>query len=230
VEDDDVGKMIQLTSNGDRVAGYLAEPASGHGPAVVVLQEWWGLVDHIKDVADRFAAEGFVALAPDLYRGQSAASPDAAGRLMMALDIDRAVRDVRAAVDYLLILPAVTSSRVGVIGFCMGGQLALATACADARIGACADFYGVHPSVKLELGDLEAPVLGVFAENDTFVTPEVARKLAGDLRSARKQVDLWIVPGVTHAFFNDTRPDVYDVGAAAEAWSRTLTFFRASLA
>jgi len=223
------GQMIEFGSNGGAAKGYLATPATANGHAVIVLQEWWGLVDHIKQVADRFAGEGFVALAPDLYRGETADGPDAAGRMMMALDIQRAVADVRAATDYLLELPAVTSSKVAVIGFCMGGQLALASACADPRVGACADFYGVHPNAQLDFSKLEAPVLGLFAEKDGFVTPDVARKLKQDLQNAGARIDFHIYPNVDHAFFNDSRPEAYDAGAARDAWNRTLSFFRAEL-
>jgi len=224
------GRMVEFASNGSTARGYLAKPRSGSGPGVIVLQEWWGLVDHIKAVADRFAAEGYVALAPDLYHGESTTRPDEAWRLMMALDIPRAVRDVRGAISYLLEHGSARPGKVAIIGFCMGGQLALATACADARVGACADFYGVHPQAKLDFASLRAPVLGIFAENDGFVTPAVARKLEADLQAAGKPTDFQIFPGVDHAFFNDSRPDVYNPAAASQAWRRTLTFFQANLA
>ncbi|MBW2280659.1 MAG: dienelactone hydrolase family protein [Deltaproteobacteria bacterium] len=224
------GELIEFPSNGSTTPGYLSKPASGSGPAVIVIQEWWGLVDHIKQVADRFAAEGFVALAPDMYHGESTDSPDDAGRLMMALDIDRAATDLSGAVGYLCGLDEVTAAKVGTVGFCMGGQLALATACRSEQVGACADFYGVHPNVTLDFSALRAPVLGVFAENDEFVSPEVARKLEHDLKSAGAQTDFHIYPGVDHAFFNDSRPDVYNESAANDAWQRTVEFFRAHLA
>jgi carboxymethylenebutenolidase len=223
------GQMVEFASNGSTARGYLAKPVSGSGPGVIVLQEWWGLVDHIKQVADRFADAGFVALAPDLYQGTSVSKPDDAGRLMMALDIDRAVRDARGAITYVLANGALPG-KVATIGFCMGGQLALATACADARVGACADFYGVHPQAKLDFAKLQAPVLGIFAENDGFVTPAVARKLASDLQAAGKRTDFHIYPGVDHAFFNDTRPEVYNAPAASDAWKRTVAFFQSNLA
>lgn len=221
------GQMVEFASNGSSAQGYLATPEGGSGPAVIVLQEWWGLVDHIKAVADRFAAEGYVALAPDLYHGESTTSPDDAGRMMMALDIERAAKDTAGAVEYLVGLDAVTSDKVCTIGFCMGGQLSLAAGCSSDKVGACADFYGVHPNVTLDFGRLRAPVLGLFAENDGFVTPEVARKLQADLEAAGVQTDFHIYPGVDHAFFNDSRPDVYDADAAKDAWQRTLQFFRA---
>jgi carboxymethylenebutenolidase len=230
------GREIEFTSGGgleggepERVRAYLATPASGHGPGVLVIQEWWGLVDHVTDVCDRFAREGFVALAPDLYRGQTASDPDAAGRLMMGLEIPRAARDLDGAVRALLDLPETDGPKVGAVGFCMGGQLALFAATRNPAIGAVVDFYGVHPNVKLDLAGLQAAVLGIFAERDSFVPPEVARKLEADLHAAGKRAVCEVYPGVDHAFFNDTRPDVYDATAAARAWSDTLAFLRAEL-
>jgi len=224
------GREIEFASNGDTVKGYLAVPRSGRGPGVLVIQEWWGLVDHIRDVCDRFAREGFVALAPDLYRGETASDPDGAGRLMMGLEIPRAARDLDGAVKALLDQPAVDGARLGAVGFCMGGQLALFAATRNRRIGAVVDFYGVHPNVKLDLTGLQASVLGIFAERDSFVTPAVADKLAADLRAAGKSVHCEIYPRVDHAFMNDSRPDVYDAAAAARAWSQALAFLRAELA
>ena len=224
------GREIRFGSQGDPVAGYLSLPASGRGPGVLVIQEWWGLVDHIRDVCDRFSREGFVALAPDLYRGERAGDPDSAGRLMMGLEIPRAARDLDAAVLALLGNEAVVGPRLGAVGFCMGGQLALFAATRNPRIGAVVDFYGIHPNVTLDLSGLGASVLGIFAERDGFVSPEVARKLEADLHAAGKRARFEIYPGVDHAFFNDTRPDVYDAKAAARAWAETLAFLRAELA
>ena len=220
------GTMVEFASDGAPGAGYLAVPALGGGPGVVVLQEWWGLVDHIREVADRFAAEGFVALAPDLYRGESAASPDDAGKLMMALDIGRVEKDLRGAVRYLLGRADVTTARVGTVGFCMGGQLSLYAACENPAVGACVVFYGIHPNVKPNLSALEAPVLGFFAERDAFVPPAAARQLERDLAAAGKSAEVTVFDGADHAFFNDTRPDVYHPGHAAACWSRMLAFFR----
>ncbi len=223
------GQLVEFPSNGSTTQGYLSRPESGSGPGVVVIQEWWGLVDHIKAVADRFASEGFVALAPDLYRGESTSNPDDAGRLMMALDIDRAARDLVGAVEYLMGSGAATGETVGVVGFCMGGQLALAAGCKSPKVGACVDFYGVHPNVTLDFSALSAPVLGLFGEKDEFVSPEVARKLERDIRSAGKQIEVHIYPNVGHAFFNNTRPDAYSADDARDSWERTVRFFRTHL-
>lgn len=220
------GQMVEFASNGGTSHGYLATPPSGSGPGVIVIQEWWGLVDHIKEVVDRFAVEGYVALAPDLYHGQAAAEPDEAGKLMMALNIDQAAKDLRGAVSYLISLPETDTRTVGAIGFCMGGQLALyaATVSPD-QVSAVADFYGIHPNVQLNLGALKAAVMGAFAEKDGFVTPEAARDLEGQLRAHGVTTDFKIYPGTDHAFFNDTRPEAYNANAATDAWRRTLRLF-----
>lgn len=223
-----MGEMVQFPFAGGTTGGYLAESKQGSGPGVIVLQEWWGLVDHIKDVCDRFAAEGFVALAPDMYHGKSAKSPDEAGKLMMALRIDEAERDLGAAVDYLETQDSTTSKKVGVVGFCMGGALALYAATKNSKIGACVVFYGIHPKVKPDLPNLHAPVLGNYAENDRSVPPAVVHDLEKQLRDLGKQVDMKIYDA-DHAFFNDTRPEVYNAEASADAWQRTIAFLRENL-
>lgn len=229
-----MGEMVTFPSNGHEAGGYLAVPAGGSGPGVVVIQEWWGLVPHIKDVCDRFAGEGFVALAPDLYHGTTVANsePDEAGKLMMALNIEQATKDMSGAVDFLRGHDAVTSDQVGVVGFCMGGGLALALACErpDA-IGACVPFYGVipWPNLQPDWSKLDCPVLGHFAEEDSMFGPEMVRQLEDRLRSEGKEVDLFIHPGVQHAFFNDTRPEVHDVEVSAQAWESTIGFLRRNL-
>ena len=225
-----MGAMVEYAANGKTTGGYLAIPASGSGPGVIVIQEWWGLVPHVKDVADRFAGEGFVALAPDMYHGRSTTSPDEAGKLMMALEIGRAERDLRGAIDFLLARDDVAGERVGTVGFCMGGQLSLFAACVNPNVGACVDFYGIHPNVTPDLASLQAPVLGFFAERDGFVTPEAARRLEADLRAAGKEVEITVFDGADHAFFNDSRPDVYHAACADECWSRMIAFYRRHLA
>ncbi|HEX8559600.1 MAG TPA: dienelactone hydrolase family protein [Pyrinomonadaceae bacterium] len=223
------GQMIEFQSNGGTARGYLALPESGRGPGVVVIQEWWGLVPHIKDVADRFAREGFVALAPDLYHGDVARSPDEAGKLMMALDIARTEKDLRGAVRHLLSHEATEGASVGTVGFCMGGVLSLYAASKNEQVGACVVFYGIHPKVEPDFAALRAPVLGLYAERDGSVPPSAVHALEEKLREHGKSVEMHIYPGTEHAFFNDTRPGVYDASAAADAWRRTLEFFRAHL-
>ncbi len=227
-----MGELVSFPSNGHEAGGYLALPVSGQGPAVVVIQEWWGLVPHIEQVCDRFAAEGFVALAPDLYHGAKVANsePDEAGKLMMALNTDQAVKDMSGAVDFLLGNDAVSSSSVGVVGFCMGGGLALALACArpDA-VSACCPFYGVMPwpSLQPDYSKLEASVLGHFAEDDTMFTPAMVRELERRLRAEGKEVELIIHTDTDHAFFNDTRPEVHDAEASSRAWDSVVPFLKA---
>ena len=221
--------MVRFSTNGTTGSGYLAGSKSGVGPGVIVIQEWWGLVDHIKDVVDRLGAAGFVALAPDLYDGQTTDSPDDAGRLMMALEIESAEQKLRGAIEYLLGRDDVSGTTVGTVGFCMGGQLSLYAACANSKVGACVDFYGIHPNVKPDLGSLKAPVLGFFAENDAFVTPNVARRLETDLVAAGKQVELTVFDGADHGFFNDTRHQVYHAAYARQCWERMMLFFNQHL-
>lgn len=218
------GQMVEFSSNGGTTRGYLAIPAKGSGPGVVVIQEWWGLVFHIKDICDRFAVEGYVALAPDLYHGESTKSPDEAGKLMMALNIDQAEKDLRGAIQYLLSNPATTSKKVGTVGFCMGGALSLYAASKNDQVGACVVFYGIHPNVKPDLPNLKAPVLGVYAEKDKFASPATVRELEQQLKALSKSVEIHIYPDTDHAFFNDTRPDVYNRPAAEDAWRRTIQF------
>ncbi len=222
------GKMVEFPSNGHTCAGYLSTPA-GKGPGVLVLQEWWGLVDHIKDVADRFASEGFVALAPDLYHGKSTKSPDEAGKLFMALNIAQTEKDLRGAIQHLLTLDETEGQKVGTVGFCMGGQLSLYAACANPSVGACVNYYGIHPNVHPAIARLQAPVLGFFAEKDSSVTPQVVRELEKQLKSAGKQAEFHIYPNVGHAFFNDKRPDVYHEASAKQSWARMIQFFREHL-
>lgn len=223
------GEMIEFAVGSGTAPGYLARPASGTGPGLVVLQEWWGLVDHIKDVVDRFSAEGFVALAPDLYHGDSTTNPDDAGRKMMALDIERAGRDVAAAVAHLQGLDAVSPKKVATMGFCMGGQLALQAAVEHGDTVSCAvDFYGIHPNVQLDFAKLKVPVLAHFGRSDEFVNEEAANGLVEAVRGAGGQIDPHFYE-TGHAFFNDARPEAYDQASAGVAMTRTLEFLRAQL-
>ena len=223
-----MGEMVQFPFDGGNTGGYLATPKQG-GPGVIVIQEWWGLVDHIKDVCDRFAEEGFVALAPDMYHGKTTKSPDEAGKLMMALRVDQAEKDLSGAVDYLLTSDSTTSKKIGVVGFCMGGALSLFAATKNENIGACVVFYGIHPKVQPDLPNLNAPVLGLFGEKDKSVPPDAVHELERKIKDQGKQVEMKIYPGADHAFFNDTRPEVYKAEAAADAWQRTIAFLRQHL-
>jgi len=219
--------MVDFPSNGGTTKGYLSLPASGKGPGVLVLQEWWGLVGHIKNVADRFAAAGYSALAPDLYHGQTANEPDGAGKLFMALNIAQAEKDLRGAAKHLA--PHSSTAKLGAVGFCMGGQLALFAGCVSDYVGAVVDFYGIHPNVKPDYSKLSGPVLGLFAEKDGFVKPEDARAMEAAVKAAGKSVEVHIYPGVDHAFFNDENKAAYDKATADDAWRRTLAHFQKNL-
>jgi carboxymethylenebutenolidase len=227
-----MGSMIEFASNGSTDAGYLAAPTAGTGPGVVVIQEWWGLVDHVKDVCDRLAAEGFVALAPDLYHGVKTTSPDEAGELMMALELGRSAMDMSGAVDEV----AARSSGhgVGVVGFCMGGGLALMLASQRPdKVRAAVPFYGVIPweGAQVDFTALTGAVLGHFAGRDEAASPEAARELVRRFHEAgNADVDVHIYPETDHAFFNDTRPEVHDPEASALAWQRTIEFLRSRIA
>lgn len=222
--------MIEFPSNGSADQGYLAIPASGSGPGVVVIQEWWGLVPHITDVCDRFAAAGFVALAPDLYRGKKTTEPDEAGKQMMALQLDQAARDMSGAVDELRRRSG--HETLGVVGFCMGGGLALvlATQRPDA-IAACVPFYGIvpWPDVQPDYSKMRAHVLAHIAERDDYFGPEPAATLEKQLKDLGLDVEFDVYPGVEHAFFNDTRPEVHDEAASSLAWQRTIDFLHTHL-
>ena len=225
------GSTVEFPSNGHQAQGYLSLPPGGSGPGVVVIQEWWGLVDHIRDVCDRLAAEGFVALAPDLYHGETTTEPDEAGKLMMELDIERAAKDMSGAVDYLLGHDAVESDKVGAIGFCMGGALVLVLAARNgSKVGAVVPFYSAFATEVPDLSGIEAPVLGHFGELDDFAPPEKARDLEDTIREqAGVECTFHIYRNAGHAFANDSRPEAHHPEHAAKAWELTLQFLRANL-
>jgi carboxymethylenebutenolidase len=221
---------VTFPSNGNEAHGYLTIPESGSGPGVIVIQEWWGLVDHIKDVADRFAAEGFVALVPDLYHGATTTEPDEAGKLMMSMNIDRAGRDMSGAVDK--VAEVAGQDRVGVTGFCMGGGLAIIVAAQRPdKVKAVVPWYGLIPwaGAEPDYSRLDAALLGHYAGNDEYFSPEMAEGLEQQLKDLGKDATVHVVEGADHAFFNDTRPEVYDPGASAACWQETLDFLRGKL-
>lgn len=224
------GHEINLTTRaGADARGYLSVPASGSGRGVVVVHEAWGLSDWIRNVCDRLSREGFVALAPDLYAGRATRELDEALELMGAIEIPDTLAIIDDAITAVLGHDAVEGSRVGCLGFCMGGALALGAACRNRRIGATIDCYGVHPKVDLDLAALESPVLGIFAECDEYVDSEAVRQLQADLDAAEKRAHFTVHLGVQHAFMNESRPEVYDAPTATEAWRELLAFLRAEL-
>ena len=222
------GEMVSFQSNGAQAEGYLSIPQSGKGPGVVVIQEWWGLVPHIKDVADRFAGEGYSALAPDLYHGKTTTEPDEAGKLMISMNIEQAAKDLRGASEYLRSHDA-TTGKLGSVGFCMGGGLSLYLATIT-PVDACVVYYGVLPgTAEPDFGKLAGPVLGHFGEDDAFVPPHAAQALEKRIHDAGKHAQFYLYESVGHAFFNDTRPEAYSAGAAVTSWERTLAFYRQHL-
>jgi carboxymethylenebutenolidase len=229
-----MGEIIEFPINGTNGSGYLAEPAGGatSGAGVIVLQEWWGLVPQIKRTCDRFAAAGFTALAPDLYHGTTVplTEPDDAGKEMMALKMDTTAKELSGAVDELLVRTG--RPKVGVVGFCMGGGLALVlgTQRPDA-VAAVVPAYGLipWPDVQPDYSKLTAAVQAHVAEEDGFFTPEDARNLEARLRALGKDVEFFHYEGAGHAFFNEDRPEAYHPAAADQLWERTVAFLRAQL-
>ncbi len=218
-------QMIEFSANGQSVPGYLAMPDDKNmHPGIVVIQEWWGLVPHIMNVAERFAREGFVALVPDLYHGKKSTEPDEARKLVMALDHRRAVEEIAASARYLKGMDRITPKKVGVVGFCMGGGLALAAAAHDGDVGATVDFYG-RPLDANDTAKLHAPVLGLYAEHDHGTTPEMLKAFEQELAKSKVPYEIHVYPGTQHAFFNDTR-EAYNAEAAKDTWQKTLAWFR----
>ncbi len=222
------GQMVSFSSNGGTAEGYLAKPASGKGPGVIVIQEWWGLNDNIKGIADRFAAEGYLALAPDLYHGNVTAEPDEAGKMMMAMKMDEAAKDMAGAYDYLKKHAACTG-KVGSVGFCLGGGLSLYVSTLR-PVDATVIYYGALPGVQPDLSKVAGPVLGHYAQNDGWASPEAAAALEKQLRDLGKSVEFHQYAGTEHAFFNDTRPEVYNAAASKQTWERTIAFYKKHLA
>ena len=229
-----MGEMIEFPSNGGTGHGYMATPSTGAGSTsgILVLQEWWGLVDQITRTCDRVAEAGFSALAPDLYHGTKVplTEPDEAGKQMMALSMDTAAKDLSGAVDELI--RRTGRPHVGVIGFCMGGGLALvlATQRPDA-VKAVVPAYGLipWPDARPDYAAMDAAVLGHAAGDDDYFTPEAARQLEAELRGLGKDVEFHIYPGAGHAFFNEDRPEAYHEESAGQLWDRSTEFFRNTL-
>jgi carboxymethylenebutenolidase len=227
-----MGEMVGYASNGGRSEGYLAVPGQPNGLAVIVIQEWWGLVGHIRDIADRFATAGYLTLAPDLYHGVQATEPDHAGKLMMGLAMDQAGRDIAAAAAYLAARINETTpgavAAVGTVGFCMGGSLALWSVTLSEHVKAAIGFYPAIPWERMSptwqnyAG--KAAIIHC-AEGDGGCDAPGIQQARAAIDAAGGRCQLYDYPGTGHAFFNDERPEVYDRQAAELAWSRSLEFF-----
>jgi len=221
---------IEFPAGEGNASGYLAVPDSQRGPATIVLQEWWGLDAHIRSICDRFAAAGFFALAPDLYRGETASQPSEAEQKMMALSMEEAEKDMCGAADYLRSQPGVEGAGVGSVGFCLGGGLSVWAAARCPAIAATVTFYYVMPHGKPDFSAIKGPVLGHFGTADEFVPVEDANALQSEMRDAGVRVSFQFYENAGHAFFNDTnRLGTYDEQAAQLAWERTLSFLREAL-
>jgi carboxymethylenebutenolidase len=211
--------------------GYLAVPAGEQGPGVIVLQEWWGLDAHIRSICDRLASEGFFALAPDLYQGETTTQPSEAEQKMMALSMDQAEQDMCGAAAYLSSQAGVEGSGVGSVGFCLGGGLSLWAAATCPQITAAVTYYYVMPHGKPDFTNISGPILGHFGAADAFIPTDDAHKLEAELRDAGAEVTFHFYEGAGHAFFNDTnRLGTYDKDAAETSWQRTVSFLRSALA
>src|SRR5918994_5910374 len=220
--------VVEFEANGGTSTGYLAEP-EGEGAGVVVLQEWWGVDDHIRDVCDRFAREGFVALAPDLFHGETTEQPDEAQQKLMALSMDEAEKEMRGAVRYLLDHPK-CNGKVGSVGFCMGGGLSVWAAASNPEIGAAVTYYYVMPHGKPDFSKIEAPVLGHFCTADDFISREDAKALEAELQEAGVDAAFEYYEGGQHAFANDhDRLGTYHEGHARAAWEKTTDFLEQHL-
>ncbi len=226
--------MVQYPSEGVTVRAYLVG-AKGNAkrPAIIVVQEWWGLNDHMKDVATRYAKEGYVAIVPDLYSrlgNKVTTSPDEAGKLMGMLRQEDGLKDLQATIVYLQTVPEVDAARIGVTGFCMGGSYALMLPCVNSSIKAAVPFYGQVPNPDTPLQKLACPVLYIYGEDDGWITKADVQRLANALKKYNKAGEIKTYSGAPHAFFNDTRKDVYKPAEAKDAWTRTLAFFKKHLA
>lgn len=222
------GEIVSFASNGGSAEGYLAKPSAAKAPGVIVIQEWWGLNDNIKGIADRFAAAGYVALAPDLYHGQIAAEPDEAMKMMMAMKMDVAAKDMTGAYDYLKQHDASTG-KMGSVGFCLGGGLSLYLSTLR-PMDATVIFYGALPGVQPDLSKLKGPVLGHYAENDDWASPAAAKALEDQIKEAASvATEFHQYAGTHHGFFNDTRSEVHAPEASKQAWERTLAFYKQHL-
>lgn len=216
------------SKSGSEVSGELAEPSgSDKAPAVVLLQEWWGLNDHIRSLVDRMAKEGFLVVAPDLYHGKVTKDPTEAGKLMSELDTMKAVDEIAGAVAYLKSHPR-SNGKVGVMGFCMGGALSFASACHIEGLGAVVPFYGIPPADKVDYSKVTAPIMTHVAKNDEWVTVEKVEEIKKQLESRGHPIEVHVYDA-QHAFVNDTRPEVYHAENAKLAWERTVAFFKKHL-
>lgn len=220
------GRMVSFGAPPETVSGYLAAPeGGGKRPGLVVIQEWWGLDDFVKGKADHFASLGYVALAPDLYRGKVATDSDTAHQLMMGLDPERALRDLRAAVASLAARPDVDASKIGSVGWCMGGGYSLRLALAEPRLAAAAIYYGRLVTDDKQIAGLRVPLLGNFGGKDQGPDPASVREFERKAKAAGRSVDFKIYPAAGHGFASAKDPKIFRAEDARDADRRTEEFF-----
>jgi carboxymethylenebutenolidase len=223
-------EMVSYKSGSETVSGYLALPeGGGKHPAVVVIHEWWGLNDWVKEEAQKFAGEGYVALAVDLYRGKATTSPDEAHELMRGLPDDRGMRDLEAAFAYLASRPDVKADKIGSVGWCMGGGWSLKFAENEPKLAACIVNYGSLPSESATIAKIKAPVLGNFGGEDRGIPADSVRAFESAMKADGKTVDIKIYDRAGHAFENPNNKQGYRADAAADAWARMTAFFKKTL-
>ncbi len=227
-----VAQEVTFASKACQLKAYVTHQGGGAPrPAVIVVQEWWGLDDHIRDVARRFAQEGFFAVAPDLYSRlghQVTKDPNVAGDLMSKLPLADGIEDLLSTIAWIKSQKEANGARIGVIGFCMGGSYAMALPCVSKDIKAAAPFYGEVPDDR-QLQNLNCPIFYAYGENDGWITRADVDRLAADLKKFNKRGEVKIYPGCSHGFFNDSRKDVYAATEARDAWGKATALFKENL-
>ncbi|MFZ0734630.1 MAG: dienelactone hydrolase family protein [Candidatus Sulfotelmatobacter sp.] len=224
------GKPVSYKSGGETVQGILYTPAGkGPFPALIVIHEWWGLNDWVKDEASKLSDQGYVALAIDLYRGKVATTPDEAHEIMRGVPEDRAKRDLAAAFDYLASQGNVKKDRIGAIGWCMGGGYALDVALEEPTLAADVINYGHLATDPETLGKIKAPILGIFGAQDRGITPDDVHKFEQSMKQLSKKIEIKIYDDAGHAFENPNNKQGYRAGDAADAWRRTVEFLSSTL-
>ena len=220
-------ETVSYKSGDESVSSFLATPTgSGPHPALVVIQEWWGLNDWVKDQARALAKEGYVALAVDLYRGKVADKQEDAHQLMMGAPPDRILRDLKAAYTYLQGRKDVKAAKVGAVGWCMGGRWTLALATEEPKLAAAVAYYGAPPTEPAAIASIKAPILGNFGGDDKGPAPDQVRAFEAAMKAAGKTIDVKIYDGAGHAFANVNNPwGGYREPAAKDAWARTVAWF-----
>jgi len=219
-------ETLNLNPSLGATTAYVARPNNDTASCVVLIQEWWGINDHIRDIAGRYAEEGYLCVAPDLYRGKLARNTEEASKMMQALAIEDGIETIRAAIGAAK--QTYNAKKIGITGYCMGGTFALRAACEISELAAAAPFYGDIPEENI-LKQLKVPTLFIAGKRDAWINQEKVNALIEAARKYNLPVEV-VTYDADHAFFNDTRPEVYNAEAAADSWSRVLDLFRKHLA